>query len=55
MAKLNEEIIVIKVSTLVPDHADTVVLLSDDSIAMLQQVIEQMAGDNKVLIEIERA
>jgi hypothetical protein len=30
-------------------------IMSDDNIAALRQVIEQLAGDNKTLVEIERA
>lgn len=55
MAKMNEEIIVIKVSTLLPDSSDATQILSEESILTLKQVIEEMAGDNRTLVEIERA
>ena len=56
MAKINEEIIVIKISTLLPDSADAAPVMDNANIAALEQVIQQMAGDgNKTLVEIERA
>jgi hypothetical protein len=55
MAKINEEVLVIKVTTLLPDSVDMTSIMSDDNIAALRQVIEQLAGDNKTLVEIERA
>ena len=55
MAKINEEILVIKVSTLVPDTAETTPLMDHDNLQALRQVIEEMAGSNRTLVEIERA
>jgi hypothetical protein len=55
MAKLHEEIIVIKVSTLLPDHADMTNIMDGDNIAALQAVVQEMAGDNRTLVEIENA
>lgn len=55
MAKLHEEVIVIKVSTLLPDHADMTAIMGDENIEALKQVVEQLAGDNRTLVEIERA
>lgn len=55
MAKLHEEVIVIKVSTLVPDHSDMTDIMGDDNLAALRQVVEELAGDNRTLVEIERA
>jgi hypothetical protein len=55
MAKINEEIIVIKVSTLLPDHAEITPILGDESMITLKQVIQEMAGDHRILVEIERA
>ena len=56
MAKLQEEIIIIKISTLLPDSADTNPIMDDESIAALEQVIQDIAGDGaKTLVEIERA
>ena len=55
MAKLSEEIVVIKVSTLVPDSEQPAPVLSDDNIQALRLVLEEMAGGNRTLVEIERA
>ena len=55
MAHLNEEVLVIKISTLLPDGADMTAIMDDRNIAALREVIEQLAGSNKTLVEIERA
>jgi hypothetical protein len=55
MAKLHEEVIVIKVSTLLPDNADMTAIMGDENIEALKQVVEQLAGDARTLVEIERA
>jgi len=55
MAKINEEILVIKISTLVPDSAETAPIMVGENLAALQEVIQQMTGNNRTLVEIERA
>lgn len=55
MAKINEEILVIKISTLLPDAADTTPIMDANNVSALEEVIRQMAGDNRTLVEIERA
>lgn len=55
MAHISEEVLVIKISTLLPDHVDMTPIMGDDNIQALRQVIEQLAGDNRTLVEIERA
>jgi hypothetical protein len=55
MARINEEVLVIKISTLLPDGADMTAIMTDDNVAALQQVVEQLAGDSRTLVEIERA
>ncbi len=55
MAHINEEVLVIKISTLLPDACDMTPIMGDDNILALREVIEQLAGDNKTLVEIERA
>ena len=55
MAHVSEEVLVIKISTLLPDACDMTPIMSDENIAALHQVIEQLAGDSKTLVEIERA
>jgi hypothetical protein len=51
MAKLNEDIIEIKVSELVKDDAPTAVILDADLLAQLLEVIEQLVGEKR-LVEI---
>lgn len=55
MAKINEEVLVIKISTLFPDTANMTNILDQDNVAALKAIIEQMAGDNRTLVEIEQA
>jgi hypothetical protein len=54
MAKIHEEIIVIKISTLLPDDADTNNIMDHDNIQALEQVVKEFAGDNRTIVEIER-
>jgi len=55
MAKIHEEVLVIKISTLLPDSASGTAIMTGDNMAALRQVIEQLAGDGKTLVEIESA
>lgn len=55
MAKINEEIIVIKISTLLPDSAEMTPIMAGENLEALAAVIREMAGDNHTLVEIERA
>ena len=55
MAKINEEILVIKISTLLPDSAEMTPIMDQDNVQALAAVIREMAGDNRTLVEIERA
>ena len=55
MAKINEEILVLKISTLLPDNSDMTPIMDADNIHALEAVIREMAGDNRTLVEIERA
>lgn len=55
MAKLHEEVLVIKVSTLLPDGAEMTPVMSDENIKALEQVISQLAEDNRTLVEIQKA
>jgi hypothetical protein len=55
MARINEEIIVIKISTLLPDTAEMTPIMVGENLQALEAVIQQMAGDNRTLVEIERA
>jgi hypothetical protein len=55
MARINEEVIIIKISTLLPDTADMTPIMDDENISALKQVVEQLAGSNRTIVEIERA
>ena len=54
MAKINEQTLVITVSQLVKDSADTQPLLSAEIIAQLEAVVAELAGAG-VLVEINQA
>ena len=54
MAKIHEEIVVIKLSKLVKDDALTAPIATDDIITALQQVAEELS-DAGVIVEVDRA
>lgn len=54
MAKIQEEIIVIKFSQLVKDGVESQSPITEDVIAALTQVAEELVGSG-VIVEIERA
>ena len=54
MAKIQEEVIVIKVSQLVKDGADAAPRVNEDVTSALAQVVEELIGAG-VVVEIERA
>ena len=54
MAKIHEEIVVIKLSKLIREDAAAEPIASDDIITALQQVAEELAGTG-VVVEAERA
>jgi hypothetical protein len=54
MAKMIEEVIVIKLSKLVKDSDPADQIVSEDAQAALEQVAQELAG-NGVLVEVERA
>ena len=51
MAKLHEEVVVIKVSTLLKDDAAASTILSADILASLEAVVQELAGAG-ALVEI---
>jgi hypothetical protein len=53
MAKINESIIVIKVSELVKDSEAAGSPISEEAIAQLEAVVKELAG-GAALVEIER-
>ena len=54
MAKIHEEVIIIKLSKLVKDNTDSSPILSTDTIAALEQVTQELVGDGTI-VEVERA
>jgi hypothetical protein len=54
MAKIYEELVVIKLSKLVRDDADVQAIATDDIVVALQTVAEELAGDG-VVVEADRA
>ena len=51
MAKLNEQILVIKVSELLKDNQDANQILDADTINSIEQVVQELVGPGK-LVEI---
>lgn len=51
MAKLNEEMVVIKISKLCRDNEEIVTMLDNDMTASLEAVIQELAGPDK-LVEV---
>ena len=54
MAKIHEEVVVIKLSKLIRDTDSGAEIASDDVVAALQSVAEELAGSG-VVVEVERA
>ena len=55
MAKIHEEVVVIKVSVLLPDAADMTPIMDGDNLQALEDVVKQLVNDDRSLVEIERA
>lgn len=51
MAKIQEEIIVVKVSKLLRDTEQATPIMGADAVASLEAVIQELAGDN-TLVEL---
>lgn len=54
MAIVHEEIVIIKVSKLVKDHADAPILITADTISAIEQVAQELIGDDAI-VEVEEA
>jgi hypothetical protein len=54
MAKIQEEVIVIKLSKLVKDNGDVEIIATEDIISALASVAEELAGAG-IIVEAERA
>jgi len=55
MAKLHEEVLVVKISTLVADKADITEIANNDLINNLEAVIKELVPDPHMMVEVERA
>lgn len=53
MARVQTEIIVVKLSKLIKDNAEDVTLVNEDFDANLEAIVQELVGDN-VLVEIEK-
>jgi hypothetical protein len=54
MAKVQEEVVVIKVSKLLKDSESEVTVLTDDVTSSLEAVVQELAGAG-ALVEIQKA
>lgn len=54
MAKIQEKVLVIKLSKLLKDNDQEVAILDDETLVQLYQVIQELAGAG-VLVELEEA
>jgi len=54
MAKIHEEIIVIKLSKLVRNDQGASTLASEDTVQALEAVVQELVGSD-IIVEIERA
>jgi hypothetical protein len=54
MAKIVEEVIIIKVSKLVKDGADGSNIISEETMTSLEAVAQELVGDSAV-VEVEKA
>ena len=55
MAKIHEEVVVIKISVLLPDGCDTTPIMDGDNLQALEDVVKQLVNNERSLVEIERA
>lgn len=56
MARLHEEVLVIKISTLLSDKSDITEMAGDEMLASLEAVIKELlAHDSHIMVEIEKA
>lgn len=55
MAKIHEEVLVVKISVLLPDAADMTPIMEGDNLQALEDVVKQLVNDERSIVEIERA
>lgn len=54
MAKIHEEVVVIKLSKLVKNSEDGTPLAGDEIVVALEQVVQELVGEN-IIVEVEKA
>jgi hypothetical protein len=54
MAKIHEEVVVIKLSKLVKDGAAPAEIANEEMITALSAVVEELAGEH-IIVEVDRA
>jgi hypothetical protein len=54
MAKIHEEVVVIKLSKLIKDGAVTADIANEEMISALCSVVEELAGEH-IIVEVDRA
>jgi hypothetical protein len=55
MAKIHEEVLVVKISVLLPDHTDMTPIMDNENIRALEDVVKQLVNNDCSLVEVERA
>lgn len=55
MAKIHEEVLVVKISVLLPDACDITPIMGEENVQALEDVLKQLVNDERSLIEIEKA
>ena len=55
MAKLNEEVIIIKISEMLKDADPVQPLLPPDILSNIEQVISELTGRTNVMVEVDSA
>lgn len=55
MAKIHEEVLVVKISVLLPDACDMTPIMEGDNLQALEDVVKQLVNDERSIIEIEKA
>lgn len=54
MAQIHEEVVIIKLSRLVKSTADVTQNINSDSLAAIEQIVQELVGDS-VVVEVEKA
>lgn len=55
MAKIHEEVLVVKISVLLPDHADMTPVMDEENLQALTDVVKQLVNNERSIVEVEKA